>query len=322
MAKKRMKKNNGITITKTYNAPRDLVWKAWSSPEYFMKWWGPREFTTPVAEIDFRVGGKNLTCMRSSDGKDIWSLGEYREIIEPKRIVVTDSFADSDGNPVPASYYGMTGEWPSELLVTITLEEKGKKTRLTLHHAGIPPGEMSKGAKTGWKESFEKLAEVLKEEILVKRLQIVVKPGKQEIISSFIFDAPRDLVFHKRIDPTLIPKWWGPRVFTTTVDKMELRPGGIWRFVQKDTGGNEFAFHGVYHEITPPERIISTFEFEGMPGHVMLETSIFTEHKGSTKITTTSVFQSVEDRDGMYKSGMEEGVAESMDRFAKLLEMK
>lgn len=98
---------------------------------------------------------------------------------------------------------------------------------------------------------------------------------------------------------------------------MEVRPG--WRFVQRDYDGNVYAFHGVYHEIVPPERLVYTFEFEGMPGHVLLETVTFEEHDGKTKLTDTSVFQTVEDRDGMLKLGMEEGAAETMDRLAEYL---
>lgn len=99
-----------------------------------------------------------------------------------------------------------------------------------------------------------------------------------------------------------------------------MRPGGVWRFLQRDADGNEYAFHGVYYEILPNERVVDTFEFEGMPGHVSLETVTFEEHDGRTLLTTRSIFQSVEDRDGMVGSDMEEGVAETMDRLAELVE--
>jgi uncharacterized protein YndB with AHSA1/START domain len=148
---------------------------------------------------------------------------------------------------------------------------------------------------------------------------LVAEPGKQEIIITSIIDAPRDLVFKAYTDPNAIPQWWGPRDLTTVVDQMEVRPGGVWRFVHRDAGGNEYGFHGVYHDVVSPERIISTFEFEGMPGHVLLSTMIFEEQDGKTKLTDASVFQSVEDRDGMLQSGMEGGASESMDRLEELL---
>jgi uncharacterized protein YndB with AHSA1/START domain len=133
-----------------------------------------------------------------------------------------------------------------------------------------------------------------------------------------VFDAPRELVFKAYTDPNLIPKWWGPRRYTTTVDKMDVKVGGAWRFVQRDAG-HEYAFNGEYREIAPPERLSYTFEFEGLPGHVLLETVTFEERDGQTKVTVTSRFQSAEDRDGMLHSGMEQGANESQDRLAELL---
>lgn len=152
------------------------------------------------------------------------------------------------------------------------------------------------------------------------RLDIVAEPGKQEIITTRVFNAPRDLVFKAYNDPELIPQWWGPRGYTTRVDKMELKPGGLWRYVQSNGDGQEFAFSGVCHSVNAPEQMISTFEFEGMPGHVLLGTMTFEERDGKTFFTERLVFQTVEDRDGMIQSGMEEGSADSMERFEELLE--
>jgi len=151
------------------------------------------------------------------------------------------------------------------------------------------------------------------------KLQISVEPGKQEVVMTRDFDAPRELVFKAHTDPKLISQWWGRVDSTTTVDKMEVREGGRWRFVEREPGGNEYGFHGVYHAIVSPERIVQTFEFEGLPGHVLLETATFEEHAGKTRLTSQSVFQSVEDRDGMVQSGMEEGAVETMDRLEGLL---
>ena len=102
-------------------------------------------------------------------------------------------------------------------------------------------------------------------------------------------------------DPNLVSQWWGPRGLVTTVDKMDMRPGGVWRFVQRGPDGSEYAFHGVYREIMPQKRIVDTFEFEGMPGHVIIETMMFEDHDGKTRLVGTSLFQTVEDRDGMLR---------------------
>lgn len=144
-------------------------------------------------------------------------------------------------------------------------------------------------------------------------------PSDRELVMERVFNDPRELVFKAYTDPDLIPKWWGPRKYTTTVDKMDVKVGGVWRFVQRDTAGNEYAFHGEYREIAPPKRLAYTFEFEGMPGHVLLETVTLEEHDGQTKVTVTSLFPSVEDRDGMLQSGMEQGANESQERLAELL---
>ncbi len=148
---------------------------------------------------------------------------------------------------------------------------------------------------------------------------LVAEPGRQEIVLRRVLDAPRELVFKTMTDPSLIPNWWGPKGLTTVVEKMDVRPGGAWRFVQRDPDGNEFAFNGVYHEVLPPERLVYTFEFEGVPGHVLLETVTFEELDGKTRLTDRSVFQTVEDRDAMVQSGMESGAKEAMDRLAELL---
>jgi uncharacterized protein YndB with AHSA1/START domain len=154
------------------------------------------------------------------------------------------------------------------------------------------------------------------------KTNISAEPGKQEIIITREFDAPRELVFKACTDPRLIPQWWGPRYLSTEVDQMDVRAGGQWRFLNRDAEGNEYAFHGVYHEVLAPERIIDTFEFEGLPetGHVCLETMKLEELPGGrTRLTVQSLFQAVADRDGMLQSGMEAGVNDTYDRLAELL---
>lgn len=154
--------NRTLTITRIFDAPRELVWKAWTEPEHVMRWWGPKDFTSPVCRLDLRVGGKYLFCMKSPDGQEFWSTGVFREIVPMERLVYTDSFADEQGNVVPASHYGMSEDFPIELLVTLTFEDYQGKTKMTLTHLGLPAGEMTDLTEAGWNESFDKLAESLK----------------------------------------------------------------------------------------------------------------------------------------------------------------
>lgn len=143
----------------------------------------------------------------------------------------------------------------------------------------------------------------------------------REIVMTRVFDAPHELVFKAHTDPSLVPQWWGQRGNVTIVDKMDVRPGGAWRFVQRQSDGIEYGFHGEYREIVSPELLVNTFEFEGMPGHVVVDTAVFEAlPDGKTRLTVTSLFASVEDRDGMLASGMEGGANETWDRLAELLE--
>jgi uncharacterized protein YndB with AHSA1/START domain len=102
------------------------------------------------------------------------------------------------------------------------------------------------------------------------KADIIVEKGRQEVVVTRIFDSPRELVFNTYLDPDTIPDWWGPRFVTTTVDKMEARKGGIWRFIQQAPDGQIHAHNGVYHDVLSPERIVNTYEYEGYPGMVAL----------------------------------------------------
>jgi len=149
---------NEIVINRVFNLPVSVVWLAWTDAEYFKKWWGPRGFTCPSSKMEARVGGKYLNCMRGPDGKEYWSTGVVKELIPERKLVVTDSFSDDKGNIKPASEYGMTGNWPKKLLITVYLEEADGATKMKLKHQGIP-NEMREDCIKGWNESFDKLEE-------------------------------------------------------------------------------------------------------------------------------------------------------------------
>ena len=146
----------------------------------------------------------------------------------------------------------------------------------------------------------------------------VAADGDREIVTERIFDAPRERVFQAFVDPELIPQWWGRREGTTTVDKLDVREGGEWRFVTDGPDGNT-AFRGTFRAIEPPARVEQTFEWEGMPGHICVETATFEDLGDRTKVTTVSVFDTTEDRDGMLASGMEIGMGESYEKLDELL---
>ena len=147
---------NDILINRVFDLPISKVWRAWTEAEEFKKWWGPKDFTCPSSKMEAKVGGKYLNCMRGPDGKEYWSTGVVKELIPERKLVVTDNFSDEKGNIKPASDYGVPGNWPKELLITVYLEEADGATKLKLRHQGIPD-EAREDCIKGWNESLDKL---------------------------------------------------------------------------------------------------------------------------------------------------------------------
>lgn len=135
-----------LKLTRDFDAPRALVFKAWTDPQHLVRWWGPKDFTLPHYQQDFRVGGTYRLCMRSPEGEDHWVWGVYREIVEPERIVFT---WNRDPHP----------EMPrAESVVSVTLSEHGGGTRLTLHHAIFQSTRDRNEHVGGWTQCLERLA--------------------------------------------------------------------------------------------------------------------------------------------------------------------
>jgi len=151
------------------------------------------------------------------------------------------------------------------------------------------------------------------------RTATVTTPTEREIHIEREFDAPRDRVFAAYTDPELIPRWWGPRGTTAEVVQMDTRTGGDWRFVIHNSDGSQTGFRGTYREVSAPERIVQTFEWDGMPGYVSLETATFEDLGDRTRLVATTVFYTTEERDGMLESGMEGGMNETFQRFDEVL---
>lgn len=156
---------------------------------------------------------------------------------------------------------------------------------------------------------------------MANKAEIIAEPGKQELFITREFDAPRELVFRAYTDPEVIVQWLGPKDLKMTLEKWEPHDGGSWRYTH-ERGGHKYEFLGVNHEVLAPERIIGTFEFTGLPerGHVILGTTRFEQlPDGRSRIVHQSVFQSVEDRDGMIAAGMERGVVDGYEKLDEWL---
>jgi uncharacterized protein YndB with AHSA1/START domain len=300
-------KTGDLVITRVFDAPRDLVFKAWTDPAHLARWWGPERFTNPRCELDLRPGGAIRIDMRSPDGTVYPMAGTFEEIVAPERLVFRSAALNEKGEAL------------FEVLTTVTFAQEADKTKLTMRaHVTKTTAEAEQhllGMEAGWTQSLQRLENY----VAGKKLTLTL-PSDREILMTRIFDAPRELVFEAFTNPEMIAQWWGLRETTTVVEKMEVRPGGIWRYVQLDPDGSEHAaFNGVYREVVPPERLVSTFEYERMPGHVVLNTTTFEEIDGKTKITVRSLLQTREDRDGMLHSGMEKGANQAYDQLAELL---
>lgn len=146
-----------------------------------------------------------------------------------------------------------------------------------------------------------------------------VHKDRHEVVQTGVMEAPRELVYKVYTSPGLVPMWWGPRSLTTTVYQMDVKTGCPWRFLQYDADGNQYAFHGIYCEVKPPERLVYTFEFEGMPGHELLETVMFTPQGTHCVLTATDMFQNLDDLESMMQAGMQAGAAETFERLNELV---
>jgi uncharacterized protein YndB with AHSA1/START domain len=150
-----------------------------------------------------------------------------------------------------------------------------------------------------------------------KAMSKVTTPSDREIRTERIFNAPRDRVWQAFTDPAQVAQWWG-RGNKLVIERMEVERGGHWRFVEHGPEGIS-GFEGRYREVTPKDRISQTFEWDGMPGHVIVETVTFEDLGERTRIVTNSLFHTTEDRDGMLNSGMEQGMNESYAALDRLL---
>jgi uncharacterized protein YndB with AHSA1/START domain len=162
MTKEKSNEAELMVVTKVFDAPRALVWKAWTEPKYAMQWWGPKGFTCPVYKADFRVGGKFHICMKSPDGQEFWNGGEYHEIVPLEKIVYSMYFADADGNRVEAAELGLEHEAVEDAKDMALFEDLGDgKTKLTLIGNETMESARESGQLEGWNEILDKVAGVL-----------------------------------------------------------------------------------------------------------------------------------------------------------------
>lgn len=313
-----------LIMTRFFNAPRELVFEAYSSCGHLKNWWGPKEWPMDECTIDFRPGGEWLYCLRGPNaGDESWGKAIYKEIVEPERIVYADYFSDADGNinqamPAPE--------------ITMTFEPYENRTKLT-GTARYPTAEALKtvldmGMVDGMGSSLDRLEEHLGKLVNTKKARRMNKTaqkqatGDRDIVQVRTFDAPRELVFDAWTAPEKIGRWWGPDGFTTTTFGMDFRPGGMWKFVMHGPDGTDYPNRIVYSDIVEPERLMYAHgESEDNPAEFHT-TVTFDDIDGSrTQLTMRMVFTSKEARDKTVEEHHAlEGGKQTLARLAAFLE--
>jgi uncharacterized protein YndB with AHSA1/START domain len=309
-----------IIITRIFNVPRELVFKAWTEPSHIEKWFGPEGFKTRVEAMDFRPLGHWRYVMVSPDGAEYPSKGVFREIVPPARIVTSDEFDEGIEKVLDA-------DLPQEMVLTVIFEDLGAKTKLTIRIMHETVSDRRKheemGVVAGWNSSLDCLNDFLAAQVKHQQNGFTVTlPSDREIAVTRIFHAPRQLVFDAWTQPEHVKCWFGGCTsMTMTVCEIDLRVGGQWRYVLHDaSNGTEHGFSGEYREIISPERLVSTERYEPIPGSDHVNTLTLIEQGEKTTLHILIQHQSKEQRDGHLQSGMEVGLRETLNRLEQLLE--
>ncbi len=286
-----------VVISRAFDAPRELVFEAWTRAEHLAKWWGPRGFSTTTHALDFRSGGSWRLTMHGPDGVDYPNRIAYDEIVAPERIVF--------------SHHGGIDGVPALFQATVTFVEEGERTRVTMRQVYRSAAERDAvvekyGAIEGGKQTFERLAELLA--IQAKRAP--------DLLLTRVFDAPRQLVFEAWTRPEHLRHWWGPQGFTLPICEVDLRPGGAFRLGMRGPDGTDYPFPGVYEEIVAPERLVTLGTIRGKPGSEVRTTVTFEELGGKTKVTVRQVYFFEADE---ATRGATVGWTQSLDRLGELL---
>lgn len=298
-----------IVISRLIDAPRDLVFKAWTHPDHVVQWWGPNGFSTTTREVDVRPGGVWRYTMHGPDGTDYPDRIDFREIVEPERLV-----------------YDLASDSPDDLSrfeTTVTFEDQGGKTLLTMRllfdTAALRDQVVREhGAVEGGKQTLARLA---------GHLENTVIATEDELIIARTFNAPRELVFDCFTKPEHFVKWWGPYTFDTPACTIDARPGGLMQFNMRSTEyGMDIWAGGVYQEVTPPSRIVYTDYFTDVDGNRVpataygmsevfpeetLVTLDFVEHDGKTTMVMRHAIPAIAPE----REGATMGWGESFDKL-------
>jgi len=297
-----------ILNVRLLDAPRPLVWQVWTDHRHISRWWGPRDFSTTTQSMDLRAGGAWLFVMHGPDGTDYGNKVTFIEVDEPERLVYRH-----EGTEGPAEEVAF--------VTTVTFVEKGKQTEITLaaefaSKAARDHVAENFGAVEGGRQTLERLAEHVASLLGGEKRNLAVStPSEHEIVLKRSFGAPPAVVYDALTRPDHVRRWYGCGTMTMPHCEIDLRVGGAWRYVLRAADGAEYAFHGLYKGLQPPNRIVSTEVYEAFPDIEALVTVTLAERDGRTDMTTTVRHGTKEARDGHLNAGMEHGAGESYRRL-------
>lgn len=293
-----------LVFTRVFDAPRELVFEAWTDPRHVEQWWGPNGFRTTISQMDVRPGGEWRLVMHGPDGRDYRNHIVFLEVVKPERLVYKHD-PEKDSEPV-------------RFEVTVTFAEDAGKTRLTMRM--LFPSAAARdhvvktyGAEEGGKQTLGRLAE---------HLPAFAIP---ELVITRTVDAPRPLVFEAWADPSRMKHWWGPDGFTNPVCEFDARPGGAMHIDMRAPDGTVYRNCGVFHEVAAPQRLVFSLGMVDPQGNIILEgvnTVTFTEQGGKTTITLRVRMVKATPQAMHHIAGMNEGWTQSLQHLARKVESK
>jgi uncharacterized protein YndB with AHSA1/START domain len=293
----RVTSDTEIEMSRTFDAPRELVYAACTRPEHMAQWWGPRGYTLPVCEMDVRPGGAYRFVQRGTDGAEHPFHGEFREVSAPSRLVLTQIY-----DPYPQS----------EVVITIAFDDLGEgHTRLRQHmlfdSVQSRDGMLQAGMEYGARDSMERLDEQLQ---VMQRGTIIER----------VFDAPRDLVFDVWTDPKHVAQWWGPNGFTNTIQHMDVRPDGEWRFTMHGPDGVDYPNLIKFVDVVRPERLVYDHSGASDDQADFRGVVTFAAEGNRTRLTMRTLFPSADIREYVIREyHAVEGAQQTLGRLAEYL---
>jgi uncharacterized protein YndB with AHSA1/START domain len=329
-----------FVISRTFDAPRALVWQAWTDPEALAQWWGPKGSTIRVVKHDMRPGGVFHYAM-AFPGREMWGRFAYREIVPPERLVFINSFSDPEGGITRPPYPQLGDHWPLEILNRLTLTEHDGKTTLTLRGAPINASEEGRKAyasmhgsmRQGFAGTFEQLdAYLAKARTSDMGKTSTAKPNapkqndmEREVTLTRVFSAPVDVLWQAWTNAGEIAQWWGPEHFDNPVCNWDATPGGKILVHMRAPDGTVYPMTGTFREVERPRRLVFLAVAEDSDGERLLEslTTVSFEPQGDkTKVTVHAKAVGIAPIAAQMLAGMEQGWSQSLDKLARTVSMR